>query len=97
VNSSRTAKWLALTQGDVITFSRQGLTLWGGVIDDRTEDGHIIWVTDEVGTRRLVHSQDEYDFAVTGNVYFRRETRVIDPRAIDPRGSEALASEALTC
>ncbi|MGN7253244.1 hypothetical protein [Arthrobacter sp. SAFR-014] len=52
-----------------------GLTPWGGVIDDRTEDGHIIWVTDEVGTRRLVHSQDEYDFAVTGNVYFVRPLR----------------------
>ncbi|MFE5838089.1 hypothetical protein [Arthrobacter sp. NPDC056493] len=87
MNSSRTAKWLSLAQGDVITFSRQGRTLWGGVIDDRTEDGHIIWVTDEVGTRRLVHSQDEYDFAVTGNVYFRP----------DRRAGEALASEALAC
>lgn len=92
MNSSRTAKWLSLAQGDVITLSRRGLTLWGGVIDDRTEDGHIIWVTDEVGTRRLVHSQDEYDFAVTGNVYFQRDSRVIDPRA-----GEARAGEALTC
>jgi hypothetical protein len=80
-NSSRMAKWLSLAEGDAITFSRQGSALWGGVIDDRTEDGHIIWVTDEVGARRLVHSEDEYDFAVTGNVYF---------------GCEARASEALT-
>ncbi|MDQ0617084.1 hypothetical protein [Arthrobacter globiformis] len=36
----------------------------------------------QVGLRRLVHSQDEYDFAVTGNVHFEREAR---------------ASEALTC
>jgi hypothetical protein len=76
LNSSRTAKWLSLAQGDVITFSRRGLAHWGGVIDDRTEDGHIIWVTDEVGTRRLVLSQDEYDFAVTGNVYFREPRRL---------------------
>jgi hypothetical protein len=83
-------------------FQSPGAALWGGVIDDRTEDGHIIWVTDEVGTRRLVHSQDEYDFAVTGNVFFRRDSRVIDPRGSGPGAREAQTrdtppSNALAC
>lgn len=63
----RRALWLSLQHGDVMTLSRRGVRCHHGFIDDRTDDGLIVWVTDEVGHRRLFHLEDEYNFEVSGN------------------------------
>lgn len=35
-----------------------------GTIDERTEDGRMIWVTDGIGDRRLFHIEDGYDLLI---------------------------------
>ena len=57
--------WNTLEQGDIVTLSQQGVPRHKGSIDDRTEDGRTIWVTDELGHRRLFHIEDDYDLTIS--------------------------------
>jgi hypothetical protein len=67
--SRRVSKWMSLQRGDVITLSRLGVECHRGSIEERTEDGRMIWVTDQIGDRRLFHVEDDYDLLISGDVY----------------------------
>ncbi|MGF9648342.1 hypothetical protein AAIH32_10230 [Pseudarthrobacter oxydans] len=68
VSRHRALLWASLQSGHFVAFSRQGLNCHQGYVDDRTDDGLIVWVTDETGHRRLFHVEDDYDVAVWGAV-----------------------------
>ena len=59
--SRRASLWTSLERGDVVTLSRAGVECHKGSIDDRTDDGRTIWVTDGIGDRRLFHIEDDYE------------------------------------
>lgn len=61
--------WTSLQRGDVIALCWQGVECSKGSIDERTEDGRMIWVTDQIGDRRVFHVEDDYDLLVSGNVH----------------------------
>ena len=42
---------------------RNGRAAFSGVVDDRTDDGDIVWVTAPAGGRRLFHIADGLDLA----------------------------------
>lgn len=65
--SSHTSLWNSLEQGDVVMLSQQGVPCHRGSIDDRTEDGQSIWVTDDIGHRRLFHIADDYELVIFRN------------------------------
>lgn len=65
----RNLLWKALLPGDVIRIFHLGIAVTSGFIDDRTEDGDVIWVVDSIGGRRLFHVDDEFDFEVSGSIY----------------------------
>ena len=53
--------WTSLQRGDAFIRCRQGVECYKGSIDERTEDGRTIWVTDQIGDCRLFHVEDDYD------------------------------------
>ena len=67
--SRRSSKWKSLQRGDFVTLLRHGVENHKGCIDDRTEDGRTIWVTDGIGDRRLFHIEDEYELLVNDAEY----------------------------
>lgn len=71
-NGGRTHSWMSLLPGDNIALFESGNRVCNGFIDDRTDDGTVIWVVDVIGGRRLFHIDDRYDFEVSGNVYNRK-------------------------
>ena len=56
--------WTSLLVGDIVILSQGGVSCHEGRVDDRSEDGKFIWVTDGIGDRRLFHVEDDYDLAV---------------------------------
>ncbi|WP_426301977.1 hypothetical protein [Arthrobacter sp. R-11] len=62
--SSHTSLWKSLERGDLVILSQDGVPCHHGSIDDRTEDGHTIWVIDDIGHRRLFHIEDDYDLMI---------------------------------
>jgi hypothetical protein len=68
-SSDHRSLWMSLRPGDIITFLKARTTVYAGFIEDRTDDGTVIWVIDSAGSRRLFHIDDELNFVVSGNVY----------------------------
>lgn len=64
--------WMSLLEGDVITIYDSKTKICSGYVDDRTKDGTVIWVIDDIGGRRLFHIGDGFNFEVSGNIYNRR-------------------------
>ncbi|MBT8162703.1 MULTISPECIES: hypothetical protein [Arthrobacter] len=62
--SSQVSEWTSLQRGDIVTLLRHGVQCHMGTIDERTEDGRMIWVTDAIGDRRLFHIEDDYELLV---------------------------------
>ncbi|MBT2539103.1 hypothetical protein [Arthrobacter sp. ISL-69] len=48
-----------------MTLSLQGVAYHKGSIDDRSDDGRTIWVTDGIGDRRLFHVEDDYELLIS--------------------------------
>nr|QKY82454.1 hypothetical protein [Arthrobacter sp. IN13] len=67
----RRRSWTSLLPGDIITLLDSGNRVCDGFVDDRTDDGTVIWVVDVIGGRRLFHIDDGVDFEVSGSVYDR--------------------------
>jgi hypothetical protein len=67
--------WTSLLPGDIVTLSQGGLSCHEGRVDDRSEEGKFIWVTDGIGHRRLFHIDDDYDLEVSSNVSPRETWR----------------------
>jgi hypothetical protein len=67
--SSHTSLWKSLERGDLVILSQQGVPCHRGSIDDRTEDGQTIWVTDDIGYRRLFHIEDDYELMIAHNAF----------------------------
>jgi hypothetical protein len=61
----RNSLWKSLLPGDVITILDAGTVVCSGYIEDRTENGTVIWIMEKIGGRRLFHIDDEYDFEVS--------------------------------
>ena len=53
--------WTSLQRGDIVTLHRYGVRCHKGTVDERTEDGQMIWVIDGIGDRRLFHIEDDYE------------------------------------
>ena len=70
-HSSHTSLWKSLEQGDLVILSREGVPCHRGEIDDRTEDGQAIWVTDDIGHRRLFHIEDDYELMIYRDAFPR--------------------------
>ncbi|GAB2714661.1 hypothetical protein GCM10027038_11240 [Arthrobacter bambusae] len=62
--SSQVSLWTSLQRGDIVTLLRRGMQCHRGTIDERTEDGRMIWVTDAIGDRRLFHIEDDYELLI---------------------------------
>lgn len=80
--SSHTSLWNSLEQGDHVILSQGGVPCHQGSVDDRTEDGQLIWVTDDIGHRRLFHIEDGYEVmiyrvAFPGQAAHREGTEVL--------------------
>jgi len=65
--SRRVSMWTSLERGDVVTLSLRGVECHKGSIDDRTDDGRTIWVTDGIGDRRLFHIEDDYELLLSAD------------------------------
>lgn len=67
VSSSRTdsgpGHWHTLAVGDLIELFSNGISVHQGVVDARTSDGSIVWVTSTFG-RRLFHQDDEFELVI---------------------------------
>ncbi|TDT81357.1 hypothetical protein DFO47_1035 [Arthrobacter sp. AG258] len=57
-------RWDPVETGDLVELRRNGRVAFSGVVDDRTDDGGIVWVTAPAGGRRLFHVADGLDLAV---------------------------------
>jgi hypothetical protein len=60
----RVSLWKALALGDVVSLTLHGFEHYRGTVDDRSEDGGIIWVIDRIGERRLFHIDDGFELFV---------------------------------
>lgn len=59
--------WEDVQVGETVELSRNGRTAYSGLVDDRTADGEVVWVTTPIGGRRLFHISDGYDLAAAGS------------------------------
>lgn len=57
----RAPRWDDVEIGDSVELRRNGRTVFAGLVDTRTEDGDIVWVTAATGGRRLFHIADGFD------------------------------------
>jgi hypothetical protein len=60
-------RWEDVQVGEAVELSRNGLQAYAGLVDDRTADGEVVWVSTPVGGRRLFHISDGYDLAAAGS------------------------------
>jgi len=56
-------RWDDVESGDAVDLSRDGRTVFSGLVDARTDDGDVVWVTAPAGGRRMFHIADGYDLA----------------------------------
>ncbi|WP_306632396.1 hypothetical protein [Arthrobacter sp. B1I2] len=56
-------RWDDVETGDTVELSRDGRAVFGGLVDARTDDGDVVWVTAPAGGRRLFHIADGFDLA----------------------------------
>lgn len=59
--------WEDVQVGETVELSRNGKRAYAGLVDDRTADGEVVWVTTPIGGRRLFHISDGYDLAAAGS------------------------------
>jgi hypothetical protein len=52
--------WDDVQVGDVVNLRNSGRMEYCGEVDDRTESGDVVWVTNPLGVRRLFHIHDGY-------------------------------------
>jgi hypothetical protein len=60
-------RWEDVQVGEPVELSRNGLPAYAGLVDDRTADGEVVWVSTPVGGRRLFHISDGYELAAAGS------------------------------
>jgi hypothetical protein len=63
-NRKKHFAWDYVQVGDEVRLSVHGQPVHAGEVDARTLDGHIIWVHNPVGGRRLFHIEDGYELLV---------------------------------
>jgi len=56
-------RWDAVEIGDAVDLRRNGHSIFSGLVDARTDDGDVVWVTAPAGVRRLFHIADGFDLA----------------------------------
>ena len=69
LQSHRVSLWASLQRGDAVTLSQRGVECHKGLVDERTEDGHTIWVIDKIGDRRLFHIEDDCDLQISHDAH----------------------------
>jgi hypothetical protein len=60
-------RWEDVQVGEAVELNRNGRTAYSGLVDDRTADGEVVWVTAPVGGRRLFHISDGYNLVAAGS------------------------------
>ncbi|WP_142122615.1 hypothetical protein [Arthrobacter sp. SLBN-122] len=56
-------RWDNVDIGDAVELRSNGYTAFSGLVDARTDDGDVVWVTAPAGGRRLFHIADGFDLA----------------------------------
>ncbi|MDP9888428.1 hypothetical protein [Pseudarthrobacter enclensis] len=56
-------RWDAVDIGDAVEIRINGRNVFGGLVDARTEDGDVVWVTAAAGARRMFHVADGFELA----------------------------------
>ena len=56
-------RWDPVEIGDLVELRRNGRVAFSGVVDEKTDDGDIVWVTAPAGGRRLFHIADGLDLS----------------------------------
>jgi hypothetical protein len=56
-------RWDTVETGDAVELRSNGRTVFSGLVDARTHDGDVVWVTAPAGGRRLFHIADGFDLA----------------------------------
>ena len=56
-------RWDTVETGDAVELRSNGRTVFSGVVDARTDDGDVVWVSAPAGGRRLFHVTDGFDLA----------------------------------
>ena len=57
------ARWDTVETGDAVELRSNGRIVFSGLVDARTDDGDVVWVTAPAGGRRLFHIADGFDLA----------------------------------
>ncbi len=52
--------WPEMSLNDVVSVSRDGHILYEGVVEDRTDDGTVVWIRRKNGYRQLLHIDDGF-------------------------------------
>lgn len=60
-------RWADVQVGEAVELSRNGRTAYSGLVDDRTADGDVVWVTTPIGGRLLFHISDGYDLTAAAS------------------------------
>ncbi|NUS35068.1 MAG: hypothetical protein HOQ04_01155 [Pseudarthrobacter sp.] len=63
MNRVKAPRWDDVEIGESVELRRNGRTAFAGLVDARTDDGDIVWVTAAAGVRRLFHIADGFDLA----------------------------------
>lgn len=50
--------WTGLSPGDVVSLQEEGHREYLGSVEDKTDDGLIIWIRGELNERKLFHFRD---------------------------------------
>jgi hypothetical protein len=50
--------WTELDSGDVVSVRTLGNRGYVGTVEEKTKDGLIIWIRDELNERKLIHFRD---------------------------------------
>ncbi|WAJ32995.1 hypothetical protein OUO20_18355 [Arthrobacter sp. FX8] len=60
---SSARSWRQYDHDELVRVSSGGQTLFEGRVDDKTEDGTIVWIIPFNGHRRLIHVEDDVEMA----------------------------------
>lgn len=58
-----TIHWPEISRNDLVSVSRGGHVLYEGLVDDRSDDGTVVWILPKNGYRQLLHIDDGFQLS----------------------------------
>lgn len=58
-----TIHWPDMRRNELVSVSRDGHVLYEGLVDDRTDDGTVVWILPKNGYRLLLHIADGFQLS----------------------------------